>query len=110
MIAVDDRRVRFKVEAFDEKEAIADGTHERFVIHVERFAKRLAEKRADSEPDHLVRRIFHPGRSRFHQAAQFGLELFHLLFHFPGDFAIAEVAFHAAAQRGRCIRLRRNPF
>lgn len=45
VIAVDDRRVRFKVEAFDEKEAIADGTHERFVIHVERFAKRLAEKR-----------------------------------------------------------------
>jgi len=44
--AVDDRRIRFKVEAFDEKEQIADGTHERFVIHVERFAKRLAEKRA----------------------------------------------------------------
>jgi len=42
--AVDDRRVRFKVAAFDEKEQIADGTHERFVIHVERFAKRIAEK------------------------------------------------------------------
>ena len=44
--AVDDRRVRFKVAAFDEKEQIADGTHERFVIHVERFAKRIAEKAA----------------------------------------------------------------
>lgn len=44
VIAVDDRRVRFKVEAFDEKEPIADGTHERFIIHVERFAKRIAEK------------------------------------------------------------------
>ena len=44
VIHVDDRRVRFKVEAFDEKEQVADGTHERFVIHVERFAKRLAEK------------------------------------------------------------------
>lgn len=46
VIDVDDRRVRFKVEAFDQKEKIADGTHERFVINVERFAKRLAEKRA----------------------------------------------------------------
>src|SRR5271168_1462879 len=44
VIHVDDRRVRFKVEAFDEKEQVADGTHERFVIHVERFAKRLEEK------------------------------------------------------------------
>lgn len=44
VIAVDDRRVRFKVEAFDEKEQIADGTHERFVVNVERFAKRVAEK------------------------------------------------------------------
>src|SRR5579872_5188346 len=44
VIAVDDRRVRFKVAAFDEKEQIAEGAHERFVINVERFAKRLAEK------------------------------------------------------------------
>jgi predicted thioesterase len=44
VIAVDDRRIRFKVAAFDDKEQIADGTHERFVINVERFAKRLAEK------------------------------------------------------------------
>jgi fluoroacetyl-CoA thioesterase len=45
VIAVEDRRVRFKVEAFDAKEQIADGTHERFIVNVERFAKRLAEKR-----------------------------------------------------------------
>lgn len=44
VIAVEDRKVRFKVAAFDEKEQIADGTHERFVINIERFAKRLAEK------------------------------------------------------------------
>ena len=44
VIAVDDRRIRFKVSAFDEKEQVADGTHERFVINVERFAKRLKEK------------------------------------------------------------------
>ncbi len=46
VIAVDDRRVRFKVAAFDAKEQIADGTHERFVINVERFAARLKEKAA----------------------------------------------------------------
>lgn len=44
VIAVDDRRVRFKVEAFDPKEQIADGTHERFIVNVERFANRLGEK------------------------------------------------------------------
>ena len=44
VIAVDDRRVKFKVAAFDEKEQISDGTHERFIINVERFARRLAEK------------------------------------------------------------------
>jgi fluoroacetyl-CoA thioesterase len=45
VIAVEDRKVRFKVAAFDEKEQIADGTHERFIVNIERFAKRLAEKR-----------------------------------------------------------------
>jgi len=33
------------VKAFDEKEKIAEGMHERFVINVERFAARLAAKR-----------------------------------------------------------------
>jgi predicted thioesterase len=42
---VDGRRVRFRVEAFDEKEKIAEGSHERFVVNVERFAARLREKR-----------------------------------------------------------------
>jgi predicted thioesterase len=44
VLAVEDRRIRFKVAAFDDKEQVAEGTHERFVINVERFAKRLAEK------------------------------------------------------------------
>jgi fluoroacetyl-CoA thioesterase len=41
---VEGRRVRFAVEAHDEKEKIAEGTHERFVVQVERFAQRLANK------------------------------------------------------------------
>lgn len=44
--AVEDRRVRFKVEAFDEREKIAEGTHERFIVNVGRFAGRLAAKAA----------------------------------------------------------------
>jgi fluoroacetyl-CoA thioesterase len=44
VIEADSRRVKFKVAAFDEKEQIASGTHERFVINVERFAARLKEK------------------------------------------------------------------
>ncbi len=38
VIAVEGRRVRFKVEAFDEAERICEGEHERFVIDVARFA------------------------------------------------------------------------
>ena len=44
VISVEDRRVNFKIEAFDEKEKIAEGTHQRFVVHVERFASRVQEK------------------------------------------------------------------
>lgn len=46
VISLDDRRVTFHVEAHDEKEKIAEGTHERVVIDVERFAARVAAKRA----------------------------------------------------------------
>jgi len=44
VIAVDGRRISFRVEAWDEKEKIGEGTHERTVINVARFATRLAEK------------------------------------------------------------------
>ena len=42
--SVEDRRVNFKVEAFDEKEKIAEGTHQRFIVNVARFAARVQEK------------------------------------------------------------------
>lgn len=48
VVAVDDRRIRFTVEASDEKEKIAEGTHERFVVNVARFASRLAAKKASA--------------------------------------------------------------
>jgi len=44
VLSVNDRRIQFRVEAWDEKEKIGEGTHERAMIHVERFATRLAEK------------------------------------------------------------------
>jgi predicted thioesterase len=45
VIRVDGRRVEFRVEARDEKEKIGEGTHERAIINVAKFATRLAEKK-----------------------------------------------------------------
>ncbi len=45
---VEDRRLHFKVEAFDQKEKIGEGTHERAIINVARFAARLQSKSAGS--------------------------------------------------------------
>lgn len=42
---VQDRRIRFRVEARDEKEKIGEGTHERAIINVAKFATRMAEKK-----------------------------------------------------------------
>jgi fluoroacetyl-CoA thioesterase len=44
VIRVDGRRVEFRVEARDEKEKIGEGTHERAIINIAKFATRLAEK------------------------------------------------------------------
>jgi len=44
VIGVEGRRIRFRVEAWDEKEKIGEGTHERTVINVAKFATRLAGK------------------------------------------------------------------
>jgi predicted thioesterase len=46
VIRVDGRRVEFRVDARDEKEKIGEGTHERAIINVAKFATRLAEKLA----------------------------------------------------------------
>ena len=44
--SVEDRRVNFKVEAFDEKEKVGEGTHQRTIINVAKFASRLQLKAA----------------------------------------------------------------
>ncbi|MBZ5726068.1 MAG: thioesterase family protein [Acidobacteriia bacterium] len=46
--AVNDRRIQFRVEARDEKDKIGEGTHERAIINVAKFATRLAGKKAET--------------------------------------------------------------
>jgi predicted thioesterase len=46
VISSSDRRVNCRIEAFDEREKIAEGTHERALVDVARFAARLAAKAA----------------------------------------------------------------
>lgn len=41
---VEDRTVRFKVEAFDEKEKISEGIHERVIVEVAKFGARVQRK------------------------------------------------------------------
>ena len=44
VVTVNGNRVHFCVQAWDEKEKIGEGTHERFLIHIGKFATRLAAK------------------------------------------------------------------
>lgn len=44
VIKVDGRNVTFKVEAFDDRERVGDGTHMRVVVNVERFDRRVQKK------------------------------------------------------------------
>ena len=46
LLEVDGRRLRFKVEAWDEVDKIGEGEHERFIIDLTRFNERLDKKRA----------------------------------------------------------------
>jgi fluoroacetyl-CoA thioesterase len=44
VLSITDRRLLFRVEAFTEKEKLGEGTHERAIINIAKFATRLAEK------------------------------------------------------------------
>lgn len=50
LTGVEGRSLTFRVHAEDEKEPIGDGTHERIIINVARFDRRMQEKAARSEP------------------------------------------------------------
>jgi len=45
VLGVDGRRVQFRVEATTETEKIGEGTHERTIVNVAKFAAKQAEKR-----------------------------------------------------------------
>ena len=44
LVEVDGRRLRFRVEARDEAELVAEAEHERFIVDAQRFLKRVTEK------------------------------------------------------------------
>jgi predicted thioesterase len=46
VIAIDGRRINFAFAAFDEREKVAEGMHERYIIDKTRFLKNLEEKLA----------------------------------------------------------------
>jgi fluoroacetyl-CoA thioesterase len=44
LLEVNERRLRFRVDAFDEKEKVGEGFHERAIINVAKFAERVKAK------------------------------------------------------------------
>lgn len=44
LVVVEGRRLTFKVEAYDEREKIGEGTHVRAIINLNRFMARVADK------------------------------------------------------------------
>lgn len=51
LTAVAGRRLEFRVEAWDERESIGVGSHERAVVSLDRFLVRVNGKRGESESD-----------------------------------------------------------
>ena len=45
LIEIDGKRLVFSVKAFDEKEQIGSGTHERYVISIRRFLEKAEAKK-----------------------------------------------------------------
>jgi fluoroacetyl-CoA thioesterase len=44
LIEVDGKKLVFKVEAYDERELIGEGLHERYIINLEKFMERVNKK------------------------------------------------------------------
>lgn len=44
---IEGRNIAFRVEAYDDRERVGDGTHTRVVVNVERFDKRVQRKLQD---------------------------------------------------------------
>ena len=44
VITVDGKRIEFAFNAFDEREKVAEGTHERYLVDLAKFRERVKEK------------------------------------------------------------------
>jgi predicted thioesterase len=44
LLEVEERRLRFRIQAHDERELVAEGTHERAIVNRARFLERVAQK------------------------------------------------------------------
>jgi predicted thioesterase len=44
VVAVEDRKITFQIEARDAREVVLRGLHQRAVIHVESFSRRVKAK------------------------------------------------------------------
>jgi predicted thioesterase len=49
LIEIKDKSLTFKVEAYDEVEKIGEGLHVRYIIHAERFLKKVNQKSSGKE-------------------------------------------------------------
>ena len=49
LLEVEGRRLKFRVEAFDEIEKVGEGLHERYIINVDKFQKKLEEKQSKAQ-------------------------------------------------------------
>ena len=54
VLEVEGRRVKFKVEAWDDLEKIAEGEHERFIIDLGKFIDRVEKKRLEHGPKIMI--------------------------------------------------------
>ncbi|WP_026478919.1 thioesterase family protein [Alkaliphilus transvaalensis] len=45
LLKVEGKKLTFKVEAFDEKDKIGEGTHERYIIQLDKFIERVNQKK-----------------------------------------------------------------
>lgn len=43
LIAIDGRRLTFRVEAYDERQKIGEGQHERFIVNLQRFLNKVVK-------------------------------------------------------------------
>ncbi len=45
LVQIEGKKLTFKVQAFDEKDKIGEGLHERFIINLEKFMAKTADKK-----------------------------------------------------------------